>query len=107
MEDDSGCKWQFTAVSLKLIPHPLARLDPDQASQCLLDQALPELCVPASAKRKVIRAIAPHRQAARQSIEALVVEWPESWVQAWIGWLLQTGPAVAASGVVVLFIPTV
>ena len=37
VEDDSGCKWQFTTFSLKLIPNPLAHLDPDQANQCLVE----------------------------------------------------------------------
>ncbi len=75
----------------------LARLEQALAIQGVgvdLDQALTELGVPASARRKEVRAIAARRQAARQSTEVLVAEWPEPWGPEWTGWLFQSGQMI-------------
>ncbi len=79
----------------------LARLEQALATQGVgvdLDRALTELGAPASARRKEVRAIAARRQAARQTSEALVAEWPEPWGQEWIGWLFQSGQMINENG---------
>ncbi len=75
----------------------LARLETALKAQGVgvdLDQALKELGVPASVRRREVRASAARRQAARESLEAQVQAWPESWGREWVDWLFQSGQMV-------------